>query len=240
MPGGGPHSFLAPSRSFAPHPFSWCRWGQRPIYILQPTYRLWPCLRGPWSLWDGKRSNWSMGHWAAAWENPGSTAGTVALRHPLHHLELSKPPPCKSQSWRRSQQGGKGAAGQAGVCYRAGPCFTGRSWSPHANLSLTASPHPPGTRLRQGTRQPGTATACQKRALPPQTLQGLLQLRGALGSALLDASVNTHSSPGSLTCVLLSSPWVGAHVTPHHTQRIQWLNAEDLGAVLLHPPKEMT
>lgn len=30
------------------------------------------------------------------------------------------------------------------------------------------------------------------------------------------------------------------HTMPHCTQRIQWLNAEDLGAVLLHPPKEMT
>lgn len=77
-------------------------------------------------------------------------------------------------------------------------------------------------------------------ALPPQTLQGLLQLRGALGSDLLDASANIYSSPGSSVCVLLFFPWVGAHVTPHRTQRIQWLNAEDLGAVLLHPPKEMT
>lgn len=77
-------------------------------------------------------------------------------------------------------------------------------------------------------------------ALPPQTLQEVLQFRGALGSALLDASVNIHSSLGSPICVLLSSLWVGARITPHCTQRIQWLNAEDLGAVLLHPPKEMT
>lgn len=91
----------------------------------------------------------------------------------------------------------------------------------------------------QGIWQPGTTT---KTALPPQTLQGFLQFRGALGSALLDASANIYiySSPGSPVCMLLSSPWVGAHITLQRTLRIQWLNAEDLGAVLLHPLKEMT
>lgn len=168
MPGGGPHSFLASSRSFAPHTFCWCRWGQREEGSQEHGFAAHlQALASPQGAvkplrWDkGAIEPWDTGllleKTLAVLQAPSLSVIPCTTWSSANHL------PANARAGEASQQGGKGAVGQTDVCYRAGPRFTGRSWSHHTNLSLVASPHPPGTSLMQGTQQPGTTTVCQER-----------------------------------------------------------------------------
>lgn len=138
--------------------------------------------------------------------------------HPLHRLELGKPAPCKSQSQRSEPERWKGSCGTDW-------CLVQR-WTTFQRHILKSShlpePHSKTTSTEDQSRARYAAArhrnCLPKMALPPQTLQGPLPFRDALGSALLNASVNIYSSPGSPVCVLLPFPWVGAHVTAPYSE----------------------
>lgn len=148
-----------------------------------------------------KRHNWAIGHWAAAWENPGSTTGTLTLCHPLHWWSSANQIPAKSRAGGASQQGGRRTVEQTDICHRAGLHFTALTltWA----LQWAHIHQGPASCKAQGTQH---HNHLPETALPPQTLPGLLQLGCALGSALVDAGENIYSSQGSPICVLLSFP----------------------------------
>lgn len=92
MPGGGPHSFLASSRSFVPHPFCWCRWGQREEGGQEHGFAAHlQALASPQGAMKPLR-------WDKGAIEPWDTG--LLLEKTLHRLGLGKSPPYKSQSWR--------------------------------------------------------------------------------------------------------------------------------------------
>lgn len=101
--------------------------------------------------WCSRKARWCCRHWQC---------------HPQPCLPNQLP--AKARAGRASQQGGKGAVGQSNFCYMAALCFTGRSKSPHTNLSLAASSLPPGTSIVQGTRQPSVTQGHQKQLSLPK------------------------------------------------------------------------
>lgn len=129
---------------------------------LQPICKSWPLLRGPWSLWDVKKEQLSHRTLGCCLRKPWQH---YRHSHPVSSpwMGLSKSNPCKIQSWRTKPAMWKGSCGTDWHHLQSWPAFH----SPHTNLSLTVSPHPPGTSLMQGARHTAPQPSAQNSSATP-------------------------------------------------------------------------
>lgn len=132
----------------------------------------------------------------------------------------------KARAGEASQQDATGAVGQTDICLR-------QILKP-PNLNLAQNLHPLGPALCKAHGSQALELCQNTCATPHPARTPAVHRRPGLGCAGCKC---ISSSLGSSVSLLLFPPRIGAHVRPYHTQRIQWLNAEDLGAVLYIPPK---
>lgn len=149
-------------------------------------------------------------------------------------LEHGKPPPCKSQNWRSKPARWNRSCGRDRHLLQS--CL--RQILKPPNLSLTEDLHPLGPALcKAHGSQALELSAKNTRATP--TLQGLLQFRGALGLALLDANAEYFQQSGlfRLLAALPSLDRGSCQAIPHSENSVA--QCRRYGNCALHPPKEM-
>lgn len=140
--------------------------------------------------------------------------------------------PAKARTGEASQQDGTGAVGETDISYRA---VSGRSWSLLTWASQRTCIHwgQPCARHMAARHW----NCLPKTPVPPPPCKDSCSSEVPWAWLCWMQMLSISSSLGSSISLLLFPPWIGAYVRPYHTQRIQWLNAEDMGTVLYIPPK---